>query len=86
MEHYRPQPVNLNENRLFLTAAGGAVTGCSVEQMIERLAQRADIPRLHAHLLRHTFAVRYLVNGGDVFTLQKILGHTTLDTKIRDTG
>ena len=79
VEHYRPQPVNLNENRLFLTAAGGAVTARSVEQMIERLAQRADIPRLHAHLLRHTFAVRYLVNGGDVFTLQKILGHTTLE-------
>ena len=53
VEHYRPQPVNLNENRLFLTAAGGAVTARSVQQMIERLAQRADIPRLHAHLLRH---------------------------------
>jgi integrase len=37
------------------------------------------VERLHAHLLRHTFAVNYLVNGGDVFTLQQILGHTTLD-------
>jgi integrase/recombinase XerC/integrase/recombinase XerD len=79
MEHYRPQPINPNENRLFLTASGSAITKRSLGQMIERLATRAGIPRLHAHLLRHTFAVRYLVNGGDVFTLQKILGHTTLE-------
>jgi len=79
MEHYRPQPINPNENRLFLTASGSAITKRSLGQMIERLSTRADIPRLHAHLLRHTFAVRYLVNGGDVFTLQKILGHTTLE-------
>jgi site-specific recombinase XerD len=44
-----------------------------------RLADRSGIERLHAHLLRHTFAVNYLVNGGDLFTLQQILGHTTLE-------
>ncbi len=46
--------------------------------MMQRLGRRAGVPRLHAHLLRHTFATMYLVNGGDVFTLQRILGHTTL--------
>jgi integrase/recombinase XerC/integrase/recombinase XerD len=79
LEHFRPQPVNPQESKLFLTVAGDPITVESVEQMIRRLAKRSGVPRLHPHLLRHSFAVRYLVNGGDVFTLQKILGHTTLE-------
>jgi site-specific recombinase XerD len=47
--------------------------------MIRRAKKLASIPRLHVHLLRHTFAIHYLMAGGDVFSLQKILGHTTLE-------
>ena len=31
----------------------------------------------HAHLCHNTFALNYLLNGGDMFTLREILGHTT---------
>jgi site-specific recombinase XerD len=48
-------------------------------QCIKRLGKRAGVPRLHCHLFRHTFSVRYLMNGGDVMTLKLILGHSTLE-------
>lgn len=51
-----------------------------IQSIFKRLKTRAGIPgRCSPHLLRHTFARAYLVNGGDAFSLQRMLGHATLD-------
>ena len=47
--------------------------------MFSRLSKRAGIYRLHAHLCTHSFATRFITNGGDIFTLRQILGHSTLE-------
>ena len=76
---YRPKPANPEINRVFLSIHGYPLTENSMKLMFTRLAKKAGVHRLHAHLCRHTFATRFLINGGDVFTLQQILGHSTLE-------
>ena len=79
MMAHRPEPVRPETDNLFLTFDGYPMKYAGFAQAIRRLGVAASVPRLHPHLFRHTFAVRYLMNGGDVMTLRLILGHTTLD-------
>lgn len=64
--------------QVFLKADGSAVTVNTLKNMFRKLKKITGIERLHAHLLRHTFATVYLVNSGDMLTLKTILGHTSL--------
>ena len=55
------------------------ITDVTLKQLFRKLKRRTGISKLHPHLLRHTFATRYLENGGNIYTLQAILGHTSLE-------
>mgnify|MGYP003392807215 CR=1 FL=1 len=77
--HFRPEPVPKADSNLFLTLDGDPLKPNAIELLLKRWGKKAGVPRLHAHLCRHTFATNFLTNNcGDVFRLQQILGHTSL--------
>src|SRR5690625_6910135 len=53
----------------------------AVQDRIAKYGRMANITnvRCSPHTFRHTFAKMSIRNGADVFALQKILGHQTLD-------
>jgi integrase/recombinase XerD len=77
---HRSKPLTDNVTRLFLSENGLPLTKSGIQQMMRRLARRAGITRVRCspHTFRHSFAKRYLLNGGDIFSLQRILGHSSL--------
>jgi integrase/recombinase XerD len=79
---YRPKPLTDQTHNLFLTTDGLPLKKSGVQQMLRRRGRAAGIAgvRCSPHTVRHTFAKNYVLNGGDIFSLQKILGHSSLST------
>ena len=92
LAHGRPRPIGRDIDHIFLARDGRPLTPVAIQHALRRLGGRAGLTgvRTNPHTFRHTFAKLYLLNGGDLFSLQRILGHTTLDMVRRyvnlDTG
>lgn len=69
----------VHTKRLFCGISGMALTSSGLRQMIYKYAKLANIQsRCSPHIFRHTFASIYLRNGGDLFSLQQIMGHSDI--------
>jgi integrase/recombinase XerD len=66
---------------LFVTIDNTPLTIRQVQNRVSKYGRMADVKnvRCSPHTLRHTFAKMSVQNGADVFTLQKVLGHTSLE-------
>lgn len=59
------------------------LTPSGLYQALRRLAKRAGVKgRFNPHSLRHTFAKEYILAGGDLATLSRILGHRDVSTTV----
>lgn len=81
ISRYRPEPAIPRYDQVFLTRDGCPLTKDRLEAIVERYGKKAAITgvRVSPHTFRHTMAVMFLRNGGDVFSLQRILGHSSLE-------
>lgn len=69
---------------VFLTQRNEPLNRNTLNQLLYRLRDDAKVKtRVSAHKWRHTFATRYLLTGGDVYKLSRIMGHTSVSTTER---
>lgn len=63
---------------LFVDRFGNPCNDNAIKQVFAKLKKYTGIERLHPHLLRHTFATQYIVNGGNLEMLRLIMGHSSI--------
>ncbi len=62
----------------FLDRFGNGIDINCIKMVFQDLKTRTGIQRLHPHLLRHTFATLYIVDGGNLEVLRCLLGHSSI--------
>lgn len=80
--YYYEKYLNFNSRKkdaIFLSSKNEPITTSCIRTIFKRLKKKYNLQEFHPHLLRHSFATLFLLNGGDALVLQEILGHTTLE-------
>ena len=60
---------------LFLTNNDEPLNKTTIDDLFRKI--KVVCPRIHPHLLRHTFATSYIMGGGSLEVLRVLLGHTS---------
>ena len=77
-EEIRRYPAVIGEDRIFPPTRGDKSRRQRLEGSFEDVLTRAQIRNFWLHDLRHTFASWYMMNGGDLYELAKLLGHSNI--------
>ncbi len=81
IERCRPTPANINNNFVFLNDEGRPLDRRRMEAVMKHYGEKAKLDgvRCSPHTLRHTAAISFLRNGGDLFSIQRLLGYNSLE-------
>ena len=77
-EYLQYRKAENSDDALFCNTYGEPLNYEALHTAIRRYNQSRGVEQTGIHLFRHTFAKLWIVNGGDLGTLQQILGHSTM--------
>jgi integrase/recombinase XerD len=66
------------DDYLFCNEYGEKASERTYQQLVRRYNVKRNVNKTSCHTFRHTFAKNWILNSGDMFRLQKILGHSDL--------
>ena len=78
----RKRKILVDEDALLVNSRGKRITPRGIQKLMDRIAEDAGISkkRLSPHVLRHNFATGLLERGADIVSIQRLLGHTNIQT------
>lgn len=63
---------------LFCNSYGKKADKRTIQKMVADYNKKRGVEKTSCHLFRHTYAKMFILNGGDAFRLQQLLGHSSM--------
>ncbi|MBC2580857.1 site-specific integrase [Clostridium sp. DJ247] len=79
MEYIQYRQAENKEDYLFVTAFGEKCNRVTLVDSINTYNRKRGVMRTGVHKFRHTFAKKWVLSGGNIFKLQKILQHSSME-------
>ena len=78
-EYMKYRQHKTNDDYIFCNVFGQQLAKSTCHHMLYEYNKRREVETTGIHRYRHTFAKQWILNGGNVVSLSKLLGHSSLD-------